>query len=129
MSLYEEAKARVIMDSVLSEEFEVKVWMHQGSVLPPLLFAVVVYVVTEFVREGVLRELPYALADDLELMKEIIEGLGNMLIKWKGTFDSKGFKVNLGKTTVMDSGGITEDGMSKSKAGPCGVVSLRAKAK
>ena len=36
------------MDSVLSEEFEVKVGMHQGSVLSPLLFAVVVDVFTEF---------------------------------------------------------------------------------
>ena len=33
MSLYEVAKTRVRMDSGLSEEFEVKVGMHQGSVL------------------------------------------------------------------------------------------------
>ena len=35
------------MDCELSEEFEVKVWMHQGSVLSPFLFALVVDVVTE----------------------------------------------------------------------------------
>ena len=52
MSLYEGAKTRVRVDSVLSEELEVKVEMHQGSVLPPFLFAVVVDVVTEFAREG-----------------------------------------------------------------------------
>ena len=33
MSLYERPKTRVIIDYELSEEFEVKVGMHQGSVL------------------------------------------------------------------------------------------------
>ena len=50
MSLYEGEKSWVRVDSELSEKFEVKVGMHQGSVLPPLLFAVVVDVVTKFVR-------------------------------------------------------------------------------
>ena len=39
------------MDSELSEEFEVRVRMPQGSVLSPFLFAVVVDVVTEFPTE------------------------------------------------------------------------------
>ena len=33
--------------------------MHQGSVLPPLSFALVVAVVTEFVRDGWLSELQH----------------------------------------------------------------------
>ena len=37
-------------------------------------------------------------------------------------------KVNIGKTKVMVSGGITKDGMSKGKVDPCGVCSLRVKA-
>ena len=50
MSLHEGEKKRVRVDSELSEEFEVKVGMHQRSVQSPLLFGVVVDVVTEFVR-------------------------------------------------------------------------------
>ena len=61
------------MDSEFPEEFEVKVRMHGGSVLSHFLFAVVVDVVTEFARKGVLRELLYV--DDLVLMGEKIEGL------------------------------------------------------
>ena len=38
MSLYEGAKTRVRVDSELSEEFEVKVGMHQESVLSPFPF-------------------------------------------------------------------------------------------
>ena len=126
MSLHEGAKTRVRVDSELSEEFEVKVGMHQGSVLSPFLFAVVVDVVTEFASEGALSEFLYA--DDLVLMSETIEGLRNKFLKWKETFESKGFKVNLGEAKVMVSGGITKDGMSKSKVDPCGACNLRVKA-
>ena len=63
--------------------------------------------------EGALSELLYA--DDLVLMSKTIEGLMNKFIKWKKAFESKGLNVNHWKTKVMVSGGITKDGMSKSK--------------
>ena len=65
------------MNCGLSEEFEVKVGMHQGSVFSHF-FAVVVDVVTEFTREGALSELLYA--DDLVLMSETIEGFRNKIL-------------------------------------------------
>ena len=57
-------------------------------------------------------------------MSETIDGLMNKILKWKEAFESKGMKVNLGKTKVMVSSSITKDGMSKSKAYLCGVRSL-----
>ena len=42
MSLYEGVKTRVRVDYELSEEFEDKVGMRQGSVLSPFLFTMVV---------------------------------------------------------------------------------------
>ena len=114
------------MDSKLSEEFEVKVRMHPGSLLSPFLFAVVVGVVTEFAIEGALSESMYA--DDLVLVSETTKGLRNKFLKWKEAFESKGLKVNLWKTKVMVSGSITKDGMSKSSVDPCGVYNLRVKA-
>ena len=60
------------MDSELSMEFEVKVGMHQGSVLSPILSVVVVHVVNEFAKEGALSELLYP--DDLVLISETIKG-------------------------------------------------------
>ena len=57
--------------SAYSEEFEVKVGVHQGSVLSPLLFAIVVDTITENARRGVVNELLYA--DDLVVMSEDME--------------------------------------------------------
>ena len=46
-SLYEEEMTRVRVDFEFFEELEVKVGIHQGSVLSHFLFAVVVDVVSE----------------------------------------------------------------------------------
>ena len=54
MSLYEGSKMKVITGSEFSEEFYVAVGVHQGSVLSPLLFAIVVNVVTENARESLM---------------------------------------------------------------------------
>ena len=52
--------------------------MYQGSVLSPLLYAVVIGVVTELAR-GVVSKLHYA--GDLAMMSETIEGLKNKFRK------------------------------------------------
>ena len=124
MSLYEGAKTRVRVGSDLSDEFEVKVGVHQGSVLSPLVFAIVVDVVTESAREGVLSELLYA--DDLVLTSESMEGLREKFWKWKGAFESKGLKVNLGKTKVVVSG--AEEAATVSKVDSCGICKKRVMA-
>ena len=73
MSLYDDAKTRVRVGSAYAEEFEVKVGVHQGSVLSPLLCAIVVDVITENARRGVVNEL--LCADDLVLMSEDMKDL------------------------------------------------------
>ena len=52
MSLYEGSRTKVRVVSGTSEEFWVRVGVHQGSVLLPLIFAIVADVVTEHAREG-----------------------------------------------------------------------------
>ena len=66
MSFYEGAKTRVRVGLELSKEFEVKVGVHQEPVLLPLVFAIVVDVVTKNVRNGLTSEILYA--DDLVLI-------------------------------------------------------------
>ena len=51
------------------------------------------------------------------LMSETIEELRYKFSKWKGAFERNELKVNLWKTKVMVSSGITKDGLSKSNVG------------
>ena len=81
MSLYDGAKTKVRMGSAYSEEFEVKVGVHQEYVLSPLLFAIVADVITENARRGVVNELLYA--DDLVIMSKDMEHLKERFWNWK----------------------------------------------
>jgi hypothetical protein len=73
MAMYERARTVVTTNDGNSEEFEVKVGVHQGSVLSPLLFVVVMEVLAQSVKEGLPWELLYA--DDLVLIAVSMEGL------------------------------------------------------
>ena len=117
MSLYEGAKTKVRVGLELSEEFEVKVSVYQGTVF----FAIVVDMVTESVRNGLMSEMFYA--DDLVLTSETMEGLREKFWKWKEAFESKELKVNLGKTKVVVS--RVEGEVSVSKVDPCGICGKR----
>ena len=57
MSLYDGAETRVRMESAHSEEFKAKIGVDQASVLSPLMFAIVVDVITEKARRVVVNEL------------------------------------------------------------------------
>ena len=64
-----------------------KVGVHQGSVLSPLVFAIMVDVVMENMRNGLMSEMLYA--DDFVLTSETMdpEGLREKFWKWKEAFD------------------------------------------
>ena len=55
------------------EEFYVEVGVHQGSVLPLFVFAVVLNEIIASGREGLLKEILYA--DELVLLSETMEEL------------------------------------------------------
>ena len=92
-------------DAGLSESFEVKVGLHQGSVLRPLLFAAVMDVVSSEARSGLPSEFLYA--DDLVIMAPTMEQLGRRVADWRASLLGKGLKVTAGKSKVMvgSSGG------------------------
>ena len=118
MSLYTRACTVVRTAKGDSDGFEVKVGVHQGSVLSPLLFAIVMDVVSRDVRCGLPWELLYA--DDLVLMAHTREDLARKLAAWKTCLEVKGMKVNAGKSKVM-VGGAGLGVIPREGAWPCGV--------
>jgi hypothetical protein len=99
-------------------EFDVAVGVHQGSVLSPLLFVVVMDELTRQVRTGVPWELLFA--DDLGLLAETREELALRLEAWKSALEEGGMKVNTTKTKVIEFG-IGLKGKTESGRYPCGV--------
>ena len=98
-AMYEDATTTVRVNGRESKAFSVRVGVHQGSVLSPLLFIIVLEALSREFREGLPMELLYA--DDLVLVAETEELLMEKLRKWKKGMELKGLRVNIGKTKVM----------------------------
>ena len=113
----EDWATRVKVGTHFSEEFEVNVGVHQGSVLSPLLFAIVVDVVKNGTKEGMLQEILYV--DDIVLIAESMAELQEKFYGWKSALESKGLKVNLRKINVMVSELVSV--RPSSKKDPCGI--------
>ena len=105
-AMYNNTRSRVRVNNTYSDEFGVKVGVHQGSVLSPLLFVIVLEALSHEFRTGTPWELLYA--DDLVISAETEEGLKMKLNKWKTEMEAKGVRVNMvsgvNLQTLKDSG-------------------------
>ncbi|KAK2178494.1 hypothetical protein NP493_541g01036 [Ridgeia piscesae] len=84
-----------------TDEFLIKVGLHQGSGLSPFMFIVVLGVISDEFRHGLPRELLFA--DDLAVVTDTEEEMQRRWLDWQIVMESKGLKVNIGKTEVMIS--------------------------
>ena len=100
--MYTNAQSCVRVGEWYSEEFEVKVGVHQGSVLSPLFFIIVLEALSREFCSGVPWEDLYA--DDLVIIAESLEKCVRRLLTWKKAMEKKGLRVNAGKTKVMICG-------------------------
>ena len=101
-----------------SEAYGVGVGVHQGSVLSPLLFIIVIEALSREFRTGCPWELLYA--DDLMIGAESKEELLVKVKTWKTEMEKKGLHVKMGKTKIMESR-INLYELKKSGKYPCGV--------
>ena len=100
--MYANAQTRVRVGEGYSEQFEVKVDVHQGSVLSPLLFTIVLEAISQEFCSGVPWEDLYA--NDFVIIAESLEECVRRLLTWKEAMEKKGLRVNAGKTKIMISG-------------------------
>ena len=83
----------------VTEGFEVKVGLHQGSALSPCLFAMMMDRMTDEIRE----EAPWTMmfADDIVICSESKEQVEEKLESWIYALERRGMKVNRRKTEYM----------------------------
>ena len=104
---YEQRNVRVIIGAGMSEQFSVNIGLRQGSALSPLLFIVVMELISRKVSmKNTSRKLLYA--DDLAIVAEDKEELNESLEEWKEAFKEHGLRVNLEKTEVLSIGAHRE---------------------
>ena len=101
VAMYELNNSAVRVNNTVGSKFNVKVGVHQGSVFSPLLFIVVLEALSREFRRGLPWELLYA--DDLVIIANSLDELEERYLAWKNNMESKGLRVNVGKTKIIKS--------------------------
>ena len=121
ISFYKGCKTAASVDGELSSSFSVKIGAHQRSALSPILFIMVMDVLTEDVGDGSLMELLYA--DNLVLCVESLNEVMDKHGRWKNAVEGKGLRVNVDKTKGVQL--LFGKKCSVSKMDLCGVCGER----
>jgi hypothetical protein len=85
-----------------TDDFPIKIGLHQGSTLSPYLFDLVMDEVTRDIQ----GDIPWCnlFADDVVLVDDSWTGVNRKLELWRQTLESKGFRLSRTKTEYMRCG-------------------------
>ena len=101
--LYETTTASVAVEEGASEVFEVKIGLSRGRVLSPLLFIVVLALISrKTVMKDSMKKLLYA--EYMALAANGKQQLQETLEEWIALFTRYGLKISLEKTEVLHIG-------------------------
>ena len=90
----------------LTEEFKVGVGLHQGSVLSPFLFAIIVDKPTEDLRKDATWDMLFA--DDIVLSRRNHRELEDDVEVCRNALERKGLKVSRSKSEYLKAGGVDD---------------------
>ena len=104
--MYKGARTSVRSVAGLTEDFEVRVGLHQGLALSLFLFAINMGVLMKDVR----KEAPWGMtfADDAVLCREDKEELEVSLERWRKVFEERGLRVSRKKMEYLQAGGVKQ---------------------
>ena len=94
--IYEGASTSVRMQDGDTEDFPRTIGLHQGSILSPYLFTLVLVVLTKHIQELAPRCMHFA--DDAILLVESREELSRRLKTWRKALETYGFRLSRSKT-------------------------------
>ncbi|EMS52533.1 ATP-citrate synthase [Triticum urartu] len=100
--MYDNVVTSVRTSNVDTDDFPIKIGLHQGSALSPYLFALVMDEVTRDIQ----GDIPWCMlfADDVVLVDDSRTGVNRKLELWRQTLESKGFRLSRTKTEYMMCG-------------------------
>ena len=104
--MYDGATTIVRSAAGLTKEFKVGVGLHQGSVLSPFLFAIIIDRLTEDIRKDAPWDMLFA--DDIVLCRQNHRELEEDLKIWRNALERRGLKVSWSKTEDLSVGGVTD---------------------
>ncbi|XP_063375027.1 uncharacterized protein LOC134662685 [Cydia amplana] len=99
MDMYKEVKTKVRSPAGTSEQFDVKVGVHQGSALSPLIFNLVMNYLTADIQKKPPWNILYA--DDIVLVSKDPKELESTLEQWREALENAGLKISRNKTEYM----------------------------
>lgn len=97
--MYHQVSTKVRSPAGTSDEFDVKVGVHQGSTLSPLLFNIVMNHLTSNLQRAPLWDILYA--DDVVIISEDVNNLQQILEKWREALETSGLRISREKTEYM----------------------------
>ena len=106
--MYDDSTTAVRCAVGVTEGFEVKARLHQGSALRPCLFTMVMDRMTDEIRE----EAPWTMrfADDIVICSESKKHMEEKLESWRYALERRGMKVNRRKAEFMCVNDMQDNG-------------------
>ena len=99
--MHRNSKSVIRVNNTVGDKIDAKAGVHQGSVLSPFLFVIILQALSRECRRTLPWEMLYA--DDLAIIAESLVESDTRDAAWKYALEGKGLRENLAKTKLMIS--------------------------